>query len=1149
MREGWEMSTYKEEGSKPKKRYPRREEKYRSIFENAIEGFYQSTPDGKFVAVNPAMAKIMGFNSPKDLLTHIRNIDQQYYASPKRRKEFKRLLESQGFVQNFESEVLRKDGSKIWVSTNARTVRDGGGKKLLYEGFVADITLRKRAEESLQEGKRFLASIFASIQDGISILDTELNIIQVNQTMEQWYPHAYPLVGKKCYEAYRGSKEPCAICPSLQVMRTGKSNYKLESKTGPNGEIVGWCDLYSFPLVDSGTGEMRGVIEYVRDISDRKQTEEALSRSEEEARRLARENAAMAEIGRIISSTLDIEEVYEKFADEVRKLIPFDRLSINLVNSEEGTVINAYRSGVEVAGRRPGEVLPLRGSIVEHISRTRKTLNICPKDESELKESYPTLVSTFQAGLRSMMSVPLFSRDRVVGVLHFRSTQPLAYSDADARIAESISAQIAGAILNARLFAERRRAEAALKRSEEEARHLAQENAIMAEIGQILCSTLNIERVYERISEAAKKLMPFERMAINIIIPEMNSFTIPYVSGKDVVSRRKGDVIPLAGTAAAEVLRTRSSLLIRKEEMKTLPNRFPGLLPLVKSGFQSIVMIPLISQDRVIGILNLQRITPPDFTEENLRLGEKVGAQIAGAVANSQLYAERERAERAHKESEEKYRLLVENANDAIFIIQGGAILFSNIKTEKLFGYAAEELAAIPFRDHIHPADREGVYGGNAEESEREKFLKPQSFRIRNKSGQEVWIELKSVSIEWEGKAATLNFASDITEQKKLEAQFLQAQKMEAVGRLAGGVAHDFNNLLTVINSNSQLALMELKDWDPLREKFESIHKAGERAANLTRQLLAFSRRQMVEMAVIDINALLRDLEKMLNRLIGEDIDLTTLLHQGLGRVKADPGQIEQAILNLVVNARDAMPSGGKLTIETANELVDEKYALRHMEIKPGRYVMLSVSDTGVGMPPEVKERIFEPFFTTKEKGKGTGLGLSTVYGVVKQSGGEIWIYSEVARGTTVKIYLPEVNEPLEAMKKRAVNTKIPGGKETILVVEDEDEVRKLAVGILSRQGYRVLEAAHGGDALLMVDQVKEPIHLLLTDVVMPGINGPDFARRLKFFYPEIKVLYMSGYTDNMILQHGVLDREMAFLQKPFSVEGLAVKIREVLDS
>ena len=382
-----------------------------------------------------------------------------------------------------------------------------------------------------------------------------------------------------------------------------------------------------------------------------------------------------------------------------------------------------------------------------------------------------------------------------------------------------------------------------------------------------------------------------------------------------------------------------------------------------------------------------------------------------------------------------------------------------------------------------------------------------------------------------------------------LEEQLRQSQKMEAVGRLAGGIAHDFNNLLTIINTHAQLGLMEVKDLDPLKGKLESIQKAGERAANLTRQLLAFSRRQPVEREVIDLNTLLQELEKMLVRVIGEDIQLSTILDKGLGRVKADPGQIEQALLNLVVNARDAMPSGGKLTIETTNMELDREYTQTHLDMKPGRYVMLSVSDTGVGMSAEVRERVFEPFFTTKEKDKGTGLGLSTVYGVVKQSGGYIWVYSEPGRGTTFKIYLPQVDEPLEKeIGKKVVEGGLPGGKETILVVEDEEEVRKLAVAILQKQGYRILEASNGGDAFLICEQGKEKVQLLLTDVVMPGLNGPELARRLMYFHPEMKVLYMSGYTDNAILQQGVLDEEMSFLQKPFSLERLTGKVRAVLD-
>ncbi|MDP2971891.1 MAG: ATP-binding protein, partial [Deltaproteobacteria bacterium] len=382
-----------------------------------------------------------------------------------------------------------------------------------------------------------------------------------------------------------------------------------------------------------------------------------------------------------------------------------------------------------------------------------------------------------------------------------------------------------------------------------------------------------------------------------------------------------------------------------------------------------------------------------------------------------------------------------------------------------------------------------------------------------------------------------------------LQEQFRQSQKMEAIGQLAGGIAHDFNNLLTVISGYSELSLSELKGDGDLRENIEEIKKAARRASDLTRQLLAFSRCQILEVKVLDLNIVLRDLDKMLRRVIGEDIELVTTYFENLERIKTDRGQIEQVIMNLAINAKDAMPSGGKLTIETANIELDEEYARSHIAVTPGRYVMLSVSDTGVGMTPEVRDRVFEPFFTTKEKDKGTGLGLSTVYGIVKQSGGNIWVYSEPGRGTTFKIYLPRMDEPLDERVERMVEKERPGGDETILLVEDDKEVRMLAVRILKTQGYRVLEASHGGDALQVLKGREGSIHLLVTDVVMPEMSGRELANRLIPFHPKMKVLYMSGYTDSAIVHHGILDKGVNYIQKPFTVDGLARKVREVLDN
>jgi signal transduction histidine kinase/ActR/RegA family two-component response regulator len=380
------------------------------------------------------------------------------------------------------------------------------------------------------------------------------------------------------------------------------------------------------------------------------------------------------------------------------------------------------------------------------------------------------------------------------------------------------------------------------------------------------------------------------------------------------------------------------------------------------------------------------------------------------------------------------------------------------------------------------------------------------------------------------------------------EAQFRHSQKMEAVGRLAGSVAHDFNNLLSVILSYSSLLLADLKPVDPIRADIDSIRKAGEKAAVLTRQLLAFSRQQVLAPRVLDLNDVLYEAERMLRRLLAADIELVTDNERALSKVKVDPSQMDQVIMNLAINARDAMPDGGKLTIETANVVLDESYSTEHFGVIPGPYVMLAISDTGVGMDEQTQARIFEPFFTTKELGKGTGLGLSTVFGIVKQSGGNIWVYSEPGRGTTFKVYFPRADES-EGSVPEVVEPVTLRGTETVLLVEDQDEVRLVTQQILQRYGYHTIQARNAGEALLIYEQHPRTIHLLLTDVVMPHMSGHELAERLLRAVPQLKVLFMSGYTENAVVHHGILDSGVAYLQKPIVPDVLARRVREVLDT
>jgi len=438
----------------------------------------------------------------------------------------------------------------------------------------------------------------------------------------------------------------------------------------------------------------------------------------------------------------------------------------------------------------------------------------------------------------------------------------------------------------------------------------------------------------------------------------------------------------------------------------------------------------------------------------------------------------------------------------------------------------------------------------------KEKFI-PEEV-ITDAGGQARWMQtIKRPIVAPDGTVSQmLGVATDITARKRAEEalnaseeQLRQAQKMEAVGKLAGGVAHDFNNLLTVINGHTDLALRNLDGTHPIYRKLTAIKEAGGRAASLTRQLLAFSRKQILQPKVLDLNQVVFETNKILRPLIGEDIDLLIGPAPDLGKVKADPNQLEQVLMNLAVNARDSMPKGGKLTIETDNVYVDEAYASRHFSVTPGHYVVLAITDTGCGMNEATQSRIFEPFFTTKEVGKGTGLGLSTVYGIVKQSGGYVWVYSEVGRGTTFKIYLPRVDSPSEELKLRPAEVELRAGTETVLLVEDEETVRDMTREILQESGYQVLEARHGQEALRIAGQYPGAIHLMLSDVVMPQMSGRELAEQLTPLRKDMKVLYMSGYTDDAIVHHGVLEAGVAFIEKPFTPNGLARKVRETLNA
>jgi PAS domain S-box-containing protein len=577
------------------------------------------------------------------------------------------------------------------------------------------------------------------------------------------------------------------------------------------------------------------------------------------------------------------------------------------------------------------------------------------------------------------------------------------------------------------------------------------------------------------------------------------------------------------------------------EDVAAYPHSVRAAIAL-RLGLHAAVAFPAPGGAETFGVLEFfsREIRPPD--EDLLQMLKTTGTQVGH-------YLERKRGHEALRAGEELYRRITETAAEGILTVSDdGKVTFVNGRMARLLGYAAEEMLGRPLLDFIHPEGRAGATAWLRHS--RQGYEEHGDVRFRRKDGKSVWALVAAAPLRDDaGQAAgTLAMVTDVTARRELEAQYRQAQKMEAIGRLAGGVAHDFNNLLTIISGAAELLQRQLSPGAEAWELAREIRESGERAAGLTRQLLAFSRKQVLTLEVLDLNEVVRRSQRLLQRVLGEDVELSAELEPVLGRVNADPGQMEQVIMNLAVNARDAMPQGGKFTLRTANVFLDQDYAALRPGVRPGRYVVLAVSDSGCGMDEETRAHLFEPFFTTKGPEKGTGLGLATVYGIVQQSGGHIDVESAPGRGTTFRIYLPRSKASLPPEEAEAARADAGSGDETVLLVEDEAAVRSFLARTLRINGYTVLEAGGGAEALRLVEGHAGPIQLLVTDVVMPGMSGRQLAERLTALRPEVRVLFLSGYTDDAVIHHGGSGVGLAFLQKPFAPDVLARKVREVLE-
>ena len=559
---------------------------------------------------------------------------------------------------------------------------------------------------------------------------------------------------------------------------------------------------------------------------------------------------------------------------------------------------------------------------------------------------------------------------------------------------------------------------------------------------------------------------------------------------------------------------------------------------------KSLIIVPTISAGMVVGGIGFDSVhEEKKWTHDAVTLLRFAGEIIINAL-------KRKKIEEALRESEKNYRKFFEEDLTGDFIADAsGKIQFCNPAFSSMFGFNSvrEVLTTPSFRLKFNDSHSEDLLN----RIKKEKVIEGQQFELCRKDGEPVHVicNITGIFDKEDELIEARGYLFDITEQKKVEEQLRGSQKMEAIGRLAGGVAHDFNNLLTVINGHCELLIKQPLDGINVLKNIEEIKKAGERAASLTGQLLAFSRKQIIKPKIVNINTAIIAIEAMLRRLITENIEFITVLDPTLGNIKIDPGQFEQVILNLAVNAKDAMPMGGKLTIETKNVNLDGDLSLRHIPIEPGSYIILKVSDTGVGMDKDTQSHIFEPFFTTKEKGKGTGLGLSTIYGIIKQCHGYVWVDSKPNKGTTFHVLFPRIDEKVSEDTAQDVPYETVKGMETIIVVEDDDAVRELTESFLRHYGYSVLTACSGKEALEICSTFDGRIDLAVIDVVMPGLSGKELSDEITKIFTDIKILFISGYTDESIVQHGILDSQVQFLQKPFSVESLGKKVRRVLDS
>ncbi len=1130
------------------------EAKYRNLVENANDAIYLLR-GRRYEYVNPRFCELTGY-SFEELTSP--DFDYNVLVPPETHEFFEHRyqgrLEGTDLPDQYDVKVIRKNGDLIDIEVTTVSLGIKGDPAVL--GIMRDVTERKQAEKALVASEQKYRQLFESSLDGICSTDLDGRFLDCNPAYERMTGYSIQELRQidfKKITPKKWHKFESEIIHN-RIKKEGYSGLFEKEYIRKDGTVFP-VELSVF-LVNNEAGKPTGMWGIFRDITERKQAEEAIKESE------ARLKEAQ-EIAHIGHWNLDLktdeliwsEEVYRIFGVSEATFKVTREGFLNLVHPEDRNIV---RNSFEQAIKRKN-TYDVMHRIVTPSGEQKTVRERCKIYLNEYGDPYWTLGTVqditeqkkAEEALRlSEERFRAFFEDSQLGVFIWDTSVPIRYVAVNEPLAE----------LNG--FAAEKHVDKTLGEVIEDSKFVNEQNEVLRNILRAK-RPITFESSFNnrngRLIHYITQYFPLfgsddEIVGVGGIVQDITetkkieaeakrwSKAFAYAEWGVAIIAPEGNILELLNPAFAKMHGYTEDELL-KESIEILLNQktrkqFPEFIERAKrKGHHTFEFQHIRKDGAVFPVFN-------DITAV-----KDIAGSVQYFVFNVQDMTEVKKAEQALIESERKYKTVIDNSLEGISITQDKILKFCNQRFCDMFGFEnPEEAIGTPVKEMVHPRSWDLVKEEVESRETGQRSVSHYIFFAKQKNGTEFEVETLGNGIIFEGKPAVQAVMRDLSEQRKLEAQLQQAQKMELIGRLAGGVAHDFNNRLTVICGNAELALSSVDSRDPLNEDLKQILASGNKAADLTRQLLAFSRKQTLQPKVLDINKVLLNLNKMLVRLIGEDIHLTTKLQENLWSVFVDPGQIEQVIINLAINARDAMPESGEFRISTCNLSEEDVELKKRHGITRGKYIKLEIADTGIGMDDAVLSKIFDPFFTTKAVGKGTGLGLSTVYGIIKQSKGYIYVDSEPGKGTTFEILLPavEMKAPLDEVKLE--DRKNLKGNETILIVEDEDSVRMIASRALKSQGYKILEARNGGEAYMLCKKLDKPVDLVITDVIMPNISGTELIENLKTIWTDFKALYMSGYTKNEIIENGVLDENVPYIQKPFMPVAIAKKVREILD-